>query len=137
MGNAAIGNGGAGLSTATKTLLDLMIAAGVPVPGTDLDDSAADIDPWTDKASLYVLPAATLTTNRSRALVAATGAPDGYRVTVVRRDRTANSFTVTDKASGATLFASGASPTADYAYDVVWNTANWVYGTCTIVQPLP
>ena len=77
--------------------------------GAALTDADVTKNPASDKASVYTLPAATLTGAHILTL-GVTGTPVTKSiVTVVRRDLTANTYTVKDDAA-ATLIVFGASP---------------------------
>lgn len=95
--------------------------------GANLTDADATIQPATDKASQYVLPAATLTTNRTVTL-GTTSALTGLMVRIVRRDRTANTLAI-----GA-MFTFGASPTADMEAWFLYNGSYWVFLGAQYIQ---
>ena len=78
----------------------------IPTAGTNLTDANASIN--IGGGAQCVLPAATLTTNRVLTL-AVTGSPlTGEIMAVLRRDTTANTYTIQDDA-GTTLFVMPAS----------------------------
>lgn len=99
---------GTGISpaqTAKLAAVDLFQA------GAALTDASATINPASDKASEYTLPAATLTADRALTL-GVTGSPVTKSIVqITRRDLTAKTYTVKDD-GGTTLLTFGASPSA-------------------------
>jgi hypothetical protein len=88
----------------------VVIGGPQPATGANLGNADATINPASDKASLYLLPAGTLTAARVLTL-GVSGAPITSSVLqVVRRDLSANTLTVNDDA-GTTLLTFAASPT--------------------------
>lgn len=75
--------------------------------GANLTDADITIDPNADKCNLYVLPAGTLTGNRS--VTVASTSPAGTIVLIVVEDISANTYTIKSNA-GATLWTKAASP---------------------------
>lgn len=97
-----------------------------PNTGTALTDANATINPATDAASEYTLPVTTLTTARTLTL-GNTGSPvTGAVVEIVRRDLTANTYTIKDNAA-TTLFTFGASPSRATAASFYFNGSNYAY----------
>jgi hypothetical protein len=94
------------------------------VRGTAIADSSITIHPGTDKASQYVLPVATLSTNRTTILDGAGTPTSGHSVWLTRRDLTANTWTISDSALGV-IIVLPASPATPVAVCVKWNGSNW------------
>lgn len=83
--------------------------------GAALTDAALTVNPASDNASEYTLPAATLTANRVLTL-GVTGSPvTGSLVQITRRDLTAHTYTVQDDASTSLLVFASAPTTAQGA----------------------
>lgn len=98
-----------------------------PNPGANLTDANATIQPNTDKASEYTLPAATLSTNRSLT-IGVTGPPiTDSIVQIVRRDLSANTYTVINGGAGAgTLFTFPGGTVTPQAVTCIFDGANWI-----------
>jgi hypothetical protein len=95
--------------------------------GVNLVDGNAVVSPGNDKASEYVLPAATLTANRNVTLQTSS-AVTGQLVRIVRKDLTANTYAVINGGTnGGTLFTFGASPTGVQAVTAYYNGVDWVF----------
>ena len=88
--NAEVGGTNTGDQTVTRLGLDAL------APGTALTNADATINPGTDKASEYTLPAETL--NAAHVLMMGTGGTPttGLTVWIVRRDMTANPYTISN-----------------------------------------
>ncbi len=86
----------------------LQLGSYEPFHGTDLPDADTTIEPWTDKAGVYVLQAGKLTANRVLT-VNNTGGSGPFVVSILVRDISANTYTIKNSAA-ATLFTKGASP---------------------------
>jgi hypothetical protein len=98
-------------------------------PGANLTDANATINPGTDKASEYTLPASTLSTNRTLTL-GTSGSPVTYGyVLIVRRDLSANTYTVNNGGGGGTgtgfSYTFPASPTTPQAAIFLYDGTNW------------
>jgi hypothetical protein len=94
------------------------------VRGTAIADSSITIHPGTDKASQYVVPAGTFSTNRTTMMDGAGSPVTGQSVWLTRRDLSANTWTIADSALG-TIIVLPASPATPVAVCVTWNGANW------------
>lgn len=93
--------------------------------GTDLIDANQTIQPFTDKASRYDLPSATLTASRTKTL-GTTSVVTGTKVTITRRDRTANTMPIANGGGGGgTLFTFAASPTETQRATFRFDGTNW------------
>ena len=129
--NAEIGGTNTGDQTVTGLGLDALTA------GTALTNADATINPGTDKASEYTLPAATL--NAPHVLTMGTGGTPttGLTVWIIRRDLTANTYTINNGGAGGSAVAGKtvilpASPGkpmgACWYYDGIdWNLTAVVY----------
>ncbi len=97
-----------------------LVAPTLPKAGANLTDADATKSPASDAASVYTLPAATLSANRVLTLGVAGSPVTDAVVQVIRRDLTAHTYTVKDDAATSLIvFASGpASPQgATFYYD--------------------
>lgn len=111
------GGGGGGSSNATT-----------PVSGTAITNADVTINPGTDKASRYTLPATTYTGNHVITLGTTGSPPAGTVVEIVRRDATAFSMTIANGGlAGGNLVVSGATPTSVIAYYFQFDGVNWLY----------
>lgn len=124
--------GGGGVATVTGAAVDNtdpanpIVTAVVPKRAAALTDASATKSPGTDKASQYVLPAATLTTARTLTLGTAGSPATSLAVEVVRFDLTANTFAVINGGAGAgTLLTFGASPTEAQGATFTFDGTNW------------
>lgn len=99
-----------------------------PQAGSNLTDANTSISPGNDQCSEYVLPPATLTTNRTLT-IATTGTPKtGLLVRIVRRDFTSNTYAlVNGGTNGGTIFTFAASGGNIEAVTVQYNGVDWVY----------
>lgn len=97
-----------------------------PNPGADLTDADVTKNPASDEASMYTLPAATLTGNHVLTL-GVTGSPiTNSIVQVVRRDLTGNTYTVKDDAA-TTLVVFGAAPSTPQAATFYFDGTHYVF----------
>lgn len=123
-GQASAGAALTALGAASTTNLALVLK---PKEGAALTDANATIQPFTDKASQYTLPASTLTTNRTLTL-GTTGVLTGTLVRIARKDLTANTYAIANGGTnGGTLLTFGASPTTIEAATFFYNGTDWVY----------
>lgn len=82
----------------------------VPVRGSDLTNADVTVNPASDKATLYSLPAATLTANHVLTLGVSGSPITNSVVQIERRDLTSNTYTVKND-SGTSLLIFAATPT--------------------------
>ncbi|HEY7541606.1 MAG TPA: hypothetical protein VIF11_15785 [Methylomirabilota bacterium] len=103
------------------------LPAFTPKAGTNLVDGNAVVSPGNDKASQYTLPAATLTANRTVTLNASS-AITGQLVRIVRKDLTANTYTIINNGTNGpnNLRVLAASPGAVCAGTAMYNGVDWV-----------
>jgi hypothetical protein len=86
-----------------------LVAPSLPKAGANLTDASVSKNPASDAASVYTLPAATLSANRVLTL-GVTGSPvTNSVVQVIRRDLTNKTYTVQDDVASS-LIVFGASP---------------------------
>jgi hypothetical protein len=87
---------------ADRQYLSALQLAGLdtPLAGAPLTDASVTIDPGSDAASQYTLPAATLTDDRILTLGVAGPPLTEQRGRIVRRDATAHSYTVVNGGAG-------------------------------------
>lgn len=113
-------------TTAQAAALASLAAAGMDylVKGTAIADSSITIHPGTDRVSQYVLPAATLSTDRTTTLDGGGTPTTGHAVWLTRRDLTANTWTLADSVLG-TIVVLPASPTTPVTACCQWNGASW------------
>jgi hypothetical protein len=97
-----------------------------PKAGTDLTNADLSKAPATDAASVYTLPAATLSANHTLTL-ATTGSPaTGLVVTVVRRDLTAHTYAVINGGVGAgTLLTFASAPATAQGAKFKFDGTDW------------
>lgn len=120
--NASSSNAGT-MSAADKTKIDALIR---PVRGADLTDADLTRSPGVTVGE-YVLPAATLTTNRGVTIGAAGSPKTSQKVRIIRKDRTANTYGVTNGGGGGgLLFTFEASPTTDQVAEFFFDSTNWI-----------
>lgn len=116
----------------TKIPADIMSYA----RGADLGDADATLQPFTDNASLYVLPPNTLTANRTITFgnTSAPGAGQNWLCTILRYDRTAFTLTI-KKTDTTTIYTDPISPTSSralmfFAANGVWAVSQaWIVPT--------
>lgn len=98
--------------------------------GANLGNADATIEPFTDQKSLYVLPAATLTANRTITLgnTSAPGAGLLWFVYILRNDLTAFTLTI-KKADGTTIYTDPASPTTPRILQFYCSSGVWTANT--------
>lgn len=124
---APVSGGGGGSSNATT-----------PVDGTNLTAAASQtINPGTDKACRYTMPAATETADVTITL-GTTGSPQaGLTVEIVRRDLTAHNLTINNGGTGGTTgganFTTGISPASIMSHLFQYDGANWQYINSQVV----
>lgn len=111
------------MSAADKAKADVTYGR---VRGTDLTDANITRNPG-QIVGEYVLPAATLSTNRVLTL-GTTGSPKtSQKVWIIRKDRTANTYAVANGGGGGgTLFTFDANPTTDQVAEFFWDSTNWL-----------
>lgn len=96
--------------------------------GAALTNADATVNPASDVASEYTLPAATLSANRVLTL-GVTGSPiTNSIVQISRRDLTANTYTVKDDA-GTTLLTFAVSPTTPQGASFQFSGSHYVLST--------
>ena len=86
--NAEVGGTNTGDQTVTGLGLDALVS------GVNLTNANTTINPGTDKASKYTLPAAILSANHVLTLGTGGSPTTGLTVWIVRRDLTANTYTI-------------------------------------------
>lgn len=119
------------MSAADKTKIDGLY----PISrGADLADEDATLQPFSGGFSVVVMPAATMTTDRTITLgnTDAPGAGHYWSLIIIRRDLTANQLIV-KKADTTTIHTDAASPTHSRALEFVCQNGVWTVNTAWIV----
>jgi hypothetical protein len=109
------------MSAADKAGLD----SNVLPASQNLGDASTTVNPSSDAASQYVMPAATMTANRTVTLGTGGSPTTGLLVQILRKDASANTLEI-DGGSGA-LFTFGASPTAPQAATFQYSGSAWAF----------
>jgi hypothetical protein len=99
-----------------------------PTEGAALTNADVTVNPATDGASEYTLPAATLTGNHTVTL-GVTGSPiTGTTVNIVRKDLTANTYAVINGGTnGGTAFTFASAPAGAQVASFFYNSVDWVF----------
>jgi hypothetical protein len=109
--------------TATAALNDAATAQTT----ADVVTAKVAVNPATDNASQYTLPAATLTANRSVTLGTGGAPATGTLVNIVRRDSSVRTYAVINGGvGGGTLFTFAGSPATAQAASFYFDGTNWV-----------
>lgn len=96
-----------------------------PAQGSSLTDANATVNPASNAASCYTLPSGTLSAARTLT-IGITGSPaTNLVVQIIRRDLSANTYTVKDDA-GTTLITLGASPATPQGASFSFNGTHFV-----------
>src|SRR6478736_1205249 len=111
-------------SAADKVREDLMFAVG-PKQGADLGNADVTIQPFTDKCSLYIMPAATMTTPRT-ITIGNTSAIAGnlWTISIVREDLTSHALVI-NNAAGSPIFTFTGSPGQAVRCEFYCNSGVW------------
>jgi hypothetical protein len=124
--NAATSSLQGALSAAHFTRLSTSSGLSGMAFGSNLTDASTTINPGTDKASGYLLPAATLSVNRTTTLGTSGSPPTGLTVTIFRYDLTAHTEAIVNGGSGGgTLCTFPVSPTLPQACSATWDGTDW------------
>lgn len=127
---------GPGVSTVTGTLVNnadpanpiINLPSGViqPKAGANLTNADATINPASDAASLYTLPAATLTGAHILTLGVSGSPITNSIVQLIRRDLTSNTYTIKDDA-GTTLLVFASGPSGAQGASFYFNGTHYVF----------
>lgn len=101
-----------------------------PARGTNLGDATVTIQPFTDGAAVYVLPAGTLTANRTITFgnTSAPGAGVVWLCTIIRLDLSA--FTIQYKRADTTnIYLDPATPAVARYHQFICNNGTWAANT--------
>lgn len=129
---------GSGIAVDSTDPAHPVVSATAPNPasGPNLTDADVTVNPHTDAASQYTLPAATLTADHVVNLGVAGPPITGTLVTIVRRDLTAHAYTVGNAgANPGTLLTFDPSPAGPQAATFFFNSADWVLVGFQYVSP--
>jgi hypothetical protein len=104
-----------------------LVGVHAELEGSALTDASTTVNPGSDAVSQYVLPAATLTTNRTLTIGTSGSPVTGSLVRIVRQDLTGNTYAIANGGGGGgTIFTFGATPTKVTALTVFFNGSDWV-----------
>ena len=124
---------GLGSTTLTFVQTSGTSTATAPKQAANLTDASPTVNPGTDAASQYTLPAATLSVNRTLTLGTTGSPPTNLVVQVIRRDLTAHTFAIVNGGTGAgTMLTFASAPAsaqgASFYFDGTnWNLLNFFY----------
>ena len=103
-------------------------------PGTNLGDADVTIQPASDQATVYTLPAATLTGPHTYTLGTTGTGSDSVAAWLQIRDLSANAITVKDGSSGLTIATLAGPRAAPVSLGFNWNGAGWAYTAMGFLQ---
>lgn len=105
-----------------------------PYAGTVLTDADTTIEPFTDKAGVYVLPAGTLTANRVLT-VNNTGGIGPWALWLAVYDLSASTYTIKNSAT-TTIFTKAASPGRAILFQIYSASGGaWVANIAQYINP--